>query len=216
LDASLTDERRGAGAFAALQACARSLDAPLLAAATNWQQVMPPLPGHLGYVGAVLAIPVLLSRRYGYAVHPASWTYQGLRTEETTPLTDPLLGRPGFPIRHHGAWARRIDKAAALASWPEAMQHLRPCDEPTADGGACGKCRKCIHTALSFCALGLPVPPAFGGRPPALEDLARFKMTPYSALALRDAIGAARQRGATDPWIALAEQRIADFEAQSN
>ncbi len=185
-------------------------------AATNWQEIAPKLPGYLGFFPPIVAAGLLHAPTYGGTVSASAYPYDSLALPlETNPLTDPLLGRPGFPVLHHGAFAHRIDKVAAVASWPVALKHLRPCDAPTVEGGACARCRKCVQTALAFCALGLPVPPSLGGAPPSIGDIERFEMTPYALLGLRDVLAAARSRNIGAPWLAAVEQRIAAADPMS-
>jgi FkbM family methyltransferase len=214
LDIALSARDQWNGALSGMSAMARSLGSPLLLAACNWQEVAPRLPGYLGYLVGPIATAILLSRTYGETVIPSYYPYDRLELPiESNPLTDPLLGRPGFPVRHHGAWAHRIDKVAAISCWAEALQHLRPCLTTTAEGSACGRCHKCIRTALLFAALDIPVPAALGGKLPAIADLEGLRMLPIGAIDLRDAVAAARRRGAGDAWIAVAERRIAEFGA---
>jgi hypothetical protein len=163
----------------------------------------------MGYFAPTVAVPVLLSHHYGYAVVPSSYSYDRLvLPQETNPISDPLLGRVGFPVRHHGAWARRIHKVAFIASWPEAIEHLRPCDAITRYGTACGRCRKCIQTALTFCSLGRPVPSALGGQIPSRSDIGGFQITPYARIGLQDAVTAARERGIDDAWVTIVARRL--------
>jgi len=212
LDVPLGDARRWAGVLASVQACARSLDRPLHEASTNWRELASELPGFLGYFLAAMATSMLLASRGGGVAMPSWLPYDRLQfPSETTPLTDPLLGRPGFPVRHHGAWARRIDKAAAVADWPEALRWMRPCDASRPDGTACGRCRKCIQTALTFCGLGLAVPSALGGVVPAVEDIERLEPTPYAIHGLAEAVAAAEARGLRAPWKDAAERLVAAF-----
>ncbi len=214
LDLAIDDEARFQGALAHVRPLAASLGRPLRLAATNWEAVMPALPGYVGYFIPTVAVQLLTSAGYGWIAAPSVYSYDRFAPSiENNALTDPLLGRPGLPIRHFGAWARRIDKVAAVAAWPEALEHLRPCDLALPDGRACTTCRKCVQTALLFLGLGLPVPRALGGRPPATEAVERFEMPPYALLALVDAADAARARGVDDPWVEVAERRIASYGA---
>ncbi|RAI45146.1 FkbM family methyltransferase [Rhodoplanes roseus] len=192
-----------------LRGCAESLGVPLIEVATNWNELAVRLPGYLGYFLPAVAA-ALLTDQYGGVAIPSSYGYDQLVLPlETNPLTDPLLGRPGFPVRHHGAEAHRIDKVEGIAGWPAAVRQLRPCDQTKPDGTACGRCRKCIHTALTFSALGHPVPESLGGVLPERTLIEQFPLTPYSTLALQEAVAAARRRGATAEWIAAVEERLA-------
>ena len=217
LDFKLSETKPWTGYSAMLGRAAHTLDMRLLFAATNWEEVMPQLPGYLGYFAPVVAVPILLSRQFGYAVISSAYPYHQLALpHESNPISDPLLGRPGFPIRHYGAWARRIDKVKAIAAWPELLDNFRPCAASTSDGMACGRCRKCIPTALLFCGLGLPVPQVLGGRTPALEEIERILITPYSMPAYNEAVAAAEERGADEPWLAIIKRRIIAYGRQSS
>lgn len=210
LEVALGDAARWDGLMAGLHACARSLDRPAVTAATNWEEIARTCPGYLGYHLPVMAVLALLSRGAGWGAVPSSYSYAHLVLPlETNPLTDPMLGRPGFPLRQHGAWARRIEKAAAIAGWPEAVAHLRPCDTPRPDGTACGACRKCVHTAIMFAALGLPVPAALGGAAPSQAAIGALDVSVYARLSLTESLDAARARGCREPWVAAVEGRLA-------
>ncbi|MDC7986197.1 hypothetical protein PQJ75_20905, partial [Rhodoplanes sp. TEM] len=208
LDIALADAGRWAGALAGMRSCAQSLGVPLVEAATNWQEVAPGRPGHLGYFAPVIAVPLLLSGHAAVAM-PSAYPYVALDLpHETNPISDPLLGRPGFPVRHHGAWMRRIDKADAIAGWPEGVAALRSCVDPGPDGGPCRRCRKCLQTALLFAALGHPVPASLGGAVPAPEAIEGLEDNPYTLVALDDAVRTARGRGLAAAWIDAAERRL--------
>jgi hypothetical protein len=210
LDVPLDDAARWAGLAAGAAACAQALGRPLLHAATNWEEVTQHRPGYLGYHLPVMAILALASRGFGWGAVPSSWSYAHLVLPlETNPLTDPMLGRPGFPLRQHGAWARRIDKVAALAGWPPALHHLRPCDAPAADGTACRRCRKCLHSALMFAALGHAVPGALGGAIPEPAAIRAIDVTPYARQSLAEVLDAARARGIAGAWVDAVAERLA-------
>lgn len=212
LDVALDDAPRFAGVLSRVRAIARTLELPTFVAATNWQAVAPGRPGYVGYLAPTIAIPILMSRPYGRLVIPSDCPFDRLIFPyESNPLTEPMLGRPGFPTHAYGGWARRIDKVEALTSWPAALLHLRPCDKTTSSGAACGACRKCVQTAMLFLGLGQPVPPALGGRAPSIESIESLVMTPYAAMAISDAVDSARTRGVDGPWIYAAERRLAEF-----
>ncbi|MBL8837287.1 MAG: hypothetical protein JNL66_13630 [Alphaproteobacteria bacterium] len=210
LEVGLADDGRWDGMVKGVAACARALDRPFIAASTNWEECAVRRPGYLGYHLPIVAALALVSRGFGWGAVPSSYSYAHLTVPlETNPLTDPMLGRPGFPLRQHGAWARRIEKVAAIAAWPEAVRHLRPCDAIRPDGTACGRCRKCVHSALMFAALGHAVPDALGGRIPSPEQIAGIDVTPYARLSLTEVLAAARGRGCAEPWVAAVEARLA-------
>lgn len=214
LDIAITSTEQWLATLARLRECARSIDVALHEVHTNWEEIARDLPGYLGYFLPVIAACLLMAPRHAAIAATSSYPYDHLTFPlETNPITDPLLGRPGCPVYHVGAAAHRIDKVAAIAAWPEALLHLRPCNSSLADGRACGRCRKCIQTAMAFLGLGLPVPPALGGRPPAIDDIANFQMTPYARLGLRDAVSSARRLGIKGAWISAAEHRLGNVAA---
>lgn len=215
LEIPVADEMRWRNTFARLRVFADDLGVPMLPAATNWQDFAGTLPGYLGFFLPVVATGLLHGQFGGLAI-PSSYPYAALALPlETNPVTDPLLGRSGFPVRHHGAEARRIEKVAAVAGWAPAESSLRPCDAPPLAGGACGHCRKCVQTALAYCALGLSVPPSLGGAPPSTGDIAGFPMSPYARLALRDVVATARRRGGGGDWLQAVERRLEEAEPPS-
>ena len=215
LDLPLDDDPRFEGAMACARAMSGWLRCPVHVTSTNWEAVMPALSGYVGYFMPTVAAQLLMSRAGGAIAVPSGYAYDRLTPSvEINPVSDHLLGRPGFPVRHFGAWARRIDKVAAVAAHPAALEHLRPCDMTRADGRACGACRKCVQTMMLFRGLGLPVPSALGGRAPTAQEVEAFPMSPYALTALMEAVEAARAHGVTDPWVDAAERRIAAYGAE--
>jgi hypothetical protein len=72
----------------------------------------------------------------------------------SNPFTDVLLGSQTFQIIHDGD-AHRMGKVAGVAVWPEARRFLRVCWAGPRNDRNCGRCRKCLGTAMAFRALGL-------------------------------------------------------------
>ncbi|HWP59923.1 MAG TPA: class I SAM-dependent methyltransferase [Candidatus Acidoferrales bacterium] len=79
----------------------------------------------------------------------------------STPLTDHLLSSRSFEIVHDGAGFSRSEKVRVLAGWPEALRHLRVCWEGGQLDRNCGRCEKCIRTALNFRVNGMSLPESF-------------------------------------------------------
>lgn len=82
------------------------------------------------------------------------------------PLNNPLLGSRCFSVRDDGGESLRYEKLRFLSDWPEAMRHLRVCFQNPRSHENCCLCTKCLCTILSFRAVGLKQPPAFGLVPP--------------------------------------------------
>ena len=99
----------------------------------------------------------LLARRFDAALIPNSEPYsEPLTAWGSTPLTDPFLSSRHFPVIDDGGEASRIDKIELIATWPEALQHLRVCYENQGSDANCCRCEKCIRSVLSFRIAGLP------------------------------------------------------------
>ncbi len=215
LEIPLADTLRWRNTLARLPAFADDLGVPMLPGATNWQEFVGGLPGYLGFFLPVVATGLLHGNFGGVAI-PSSYPYTALELPlETNPVTDPLLGRPGYPVWHHGAEARRLEKVRAIAGWAPAEANLRPCAATTLAGGACGHCHKCVPTALAYCALGLAVPRALGGAPPSTDDIAGFSVTHYARLNLRDVVATARRRRTGGEWLRAVERRLEEAEPPS-
>ena len=88
----------------------------------------------------------------------------------SNPATNPLLGSPYFPTQTMGFACTRVDKAALVGSVEPLRGTVRVCWEGGVSSGSnCGRCEKCIRTALCFAAAGFPNVPALRGA--SLADL---------------------------------------------
>lgn len=163
--------------------------------------------------GAALAACLhLLRPGHERGVIAASHTHDTLRFPwGSNPRTDPLLGTQGFPIVYDGIEASRSQKARALSAWPVATARLRVCWQgPTKDRN-CGRCVRCIGTALCFAVEGADVPEVLGVasleegvarlRELAIPDAARSRLTELAEVA--------HARGVTGPWLDALEAVVA-------
>ena len=104
----------------------------------------------------------LLAGRFGSTLIPNNVSYRWLgRIWGSHPVSDPLLGSRSFEVFDDGAEYNRPGKVELLASWPEAMRHLRVCFENPDSHANCCRCEKCIRTILAFRTTGCGLPPAF-------------------------------------------------------
>lgn len=85
------------------------------------------------------------------------------------PTTDPLLGSGRFEVVHHGAGLERSDKLRDLAGWPALLPTLRVCNIARRTRRNCGRCEKCLRTALASQSVGLE--PVGGLRAPTVADV---------------------------------------------
>ena len=99
--------------------------------------------------GAALAsMALLLAGHVGRVLVPSSDASP--RGRETAWGSDPILVESwscrSVEIVYDDSGAKRIDKIAALANFPLALEHLRVCWLNDVPGGNCGVCEKCVRT----------------------------------------------------------------------
>jgi hypothetical protein len=155
---------------------------------------------------------MLLGRRFRYGLIPATYGYAGLVLPwGSNPLTDPLLSSAAFRIVHDGAAFGRGAKLSLVSHWPEAVESLRVCWKARRRDENCGRCAKCVLTALGFRIRGLDVPPSLSA---GAGDVASIRgMGPLDANELRDLhalLEASRARGIAAPWLPALERCARD------
>lgn len=188
-----TFEANAAARYAKLRAGAATLldsvGVPLIEVESNFRS----LPqfwksSHATQLASGLA---LFGRRFSGAMIANSVAYDHLDRPSprlgSHPLTDPFLSSERFQIADDGGTFRRWEKAAVLGAWPEAMRHLQVCFSANGEIGNCGRCEKCIRTAIAFRIAGVDPP-----------DGLPTRLTPRSMRHLRISVG-----GATASWTDL-------------
>ena len=189
-----------------------SLDVPLILMRTNVRTIFP--DWELSHGTAVAAALTLLSRKFSTGLIPSTGTYHlPLIPWGSTPLTDPMLGSRNFEIFHDGAGASRLEKIRLLCNWPEGMKRLRFCFANTPPDGNCGRCMKCILTALEFRCAG--VEPGCFAEPVTdemiLEALDRYEPNPFGDFYFHEVLEAALAEGRTDAWVPKLKSAMAAF-----
>ena len=190
-----------------------SLDVPLIHMRTNVRTIFP--DWELSHGAAVAAALTLLSRKFSTGLIPSTGTYHlPLIPWGSTPLTDPMLGSRNFEIFHDGAGASRLEKIRLLCNWPEGMNRLRFCFANTPPDGNCGRCMKCILTALEFRCAG--VEPGCFAEPVTdemiLEALDRYEPNPFGDFYFHEVLETALAEGRTDAWVSKLKSAMAAFE----
>ena len=136
---------------------------PLLRLTSNWREIMDDL--HISWEDShgtsLIACLSLFQNGFGVGLLASSLEYDPMIPYGSSPLTDPLLASDRFRIVHDGAHVRRLHKLPVIATWPDAMDHLRVCWERPELAGNCCECEKCLRTMLGFRAMGMPLPGAF-------------------------------------------------------
>jgi hypothetical protein len=136
---------------------------PLIRLATNWRQIMRDLQitWEDGHGSGLISCLSLFQNGFGRGLLASTLEYLPLIAWGSSPLTDPLLSSDRFPVVHDGAHVPRPRKLPMLATWPEALDHMRVCWERPELAGNCCECEKCIRTMLCFRVNGMELPASF-------------------------------------------------------
>jgi hypothetical protein len=89
-----------------------------------------------------------LVRRFYIAPPGAVWPFEG-----THPDLDPLWSTESLDVVHEPC-PDRFEKTRAIAGVPAVLEALHVCSERRGDPGNCGRCAKCVVTALALDASG--------------------------------------------------------------
>ena len=141
--------------------------------------------------------------------------YEALRLPwGSNPVTDPMLGSAAFPIVHDGCDLARWEKAELVADWPEAGKYLRVCWEGDRLDRNCGRCMRCVGTAIGFAAVGKPIPESIPVDSPieAVQRLQKLDPDRIQRAHYENMIAVAQKRGITADWVAALAATIRDNE----
>ena len=115
----------------------------------NWER---------NYHGSALAaIGLSLSKRLAYVCIPSAFSYNHLVAHGSTPLVDEMYSTERLRILHDGAEVTRAEKVARILEWDKelVLSHLRVCVMNSGGAFNCGRCYKCVRTAVPLKALGV-------------------------------------------------------------
>lgn len=128
------------------------------------------------YHGAALAtVAHLFGPTFGRWLIPATTTYTRLYALGSHPLLDPRWSSECVEIVHDGADATRVEKLRKISKHEAPRRHLRVCWENRNGDYNCGRCEKCLRTAVAARAAG--VSDHFATlRAPRLHEIARVKL----------------------------------------
>jgi hypothetical protein len=122
---------------------------------TNIRSVFP-LSWSWYYHGAGLSsIGLSLAAGFSRILIPSTHSFRHLLPWGSHPLLDPLWSTETMEIVHDGCEVTRVEKTAAVARDPYALERLRVCLRNNAALGNCGRCKKCIRTMVTLSAMGL-------------------------------------------------------------
>ncbi len=99
----------------------------------------------------------LFNHRYATGILASTIPYKMLYPFGSNAITDRLLGSDHFKIVHDGAEFDRFEKLQYLSGFQKALPHLRFCYLDRTPHENCGKCQKCVITAILMIALALPL-----------------------------------------------------------
>ena len=116
----------------------------------------------------VAATLSLFNHRFGSGLIASTIPYRMLYPFGSNAITDRLMGSDGFSIIHDGAEMDRLAKLRYLAGFPDATRHLRFCFVNPDSHENCGRCDKCITTAILMTVAGIPL--SCFRDPPGRED----------------------------------------------
>ncbi len=192
----------------AAQAILASIDVPLLRMSTNLRELV--TPWHDTHGACLAACLHLLGGGFREGVVASSHSADTLRFPwGSNPLTDPLLSSDAFTLRYDAVEYDRMDKAWGIRDWTEAMTHLRVCFQRDREVLNCGRCVRCVGTALCFAAKGVEPPKALCVGP-LVEALRRLRDTDVDPVALQrlsEMLHEARTSGRAREW----GDALADF-----
>ena len=108
------------------------------------------------YVGSALAtVAMLMADRFRLVYVPATHTYGDLFPYGTHPLVEPLWLTDSVELRLHGCDVPRPAKIARIARSQLALDTLRVCWHNPGGVYNCGRCRKCVLTAVALRSIGM-------------------------------------------------------------
>jgi hypothetical protein len=92
-----------------------------------------------------------------FACIPSAFSYNHLIAHGSTPLVDEMYSTERLQIIHDGAEVTRATKVARIIEWDRdlVLAHLRVCLLNSGGPSNCGRCRKCVRTAVPLRVLGV-------------------------------------------------------------
>lgn len=175
---------------------------------TNLRSLFP-LHWERYYFGSALAaIASTLAGGLSYVCIPSSFTYRHQVPHGSSPLVDDRFSTPSIRIVHDGGEASRAMKTARIVEWaPElVLENLRVCILNSGGDFNCGRCYKCVRTAVALEALGVR------GRMTSFRDAStehwdRVMLDDHPVLTAEN-LELARERGANPALVARLERVV--------
>lgn len=116
---------------------------------TNWEKY--------DHGSALASIALCLSPILGFMCIPSAFSYRHLVPHGSSPLTDEMFSTDRMYIFHDGSEVTRAEKVESIVNWNKdlALRYLRVCLGNFGGAYNCGRCRKCVRTAIPLHVLGV-------------------------------------------------------------
>jgi hypothetical protein len=160
---------------------------------------------------ALAAVLHLLSKNCSSGLIASSHVYERLRFPwGSNPVTDHLLSSKTFSIVYDSADLNRIEKAKTILDWEEGMRQLRVCWIGENKDRNCGKCVRCVGTALCFASLPARIPESLpiGSLDQAINNLSYRELKPAAVAQLIEIRNYAVGAKVSGSWLHALERRI--------
>jgi hypothetical protein len=160
------------------------------------------------YLGSALAaVALALPFRLGYVCIPSAFSYNHLIAHGSTPLLDEMYSTERLSLIHDGSEVTRASKVAKMIEWDRdlVLARLRVCWLNAGGAFNCGKCRKCVRTAVPLRVLGVWQHAQF--RDKSTDHWERVIGADHPIFA-EENLQFARERGADSELIALLERVV--------
>lgn len=116
---------------------------------TNWEKY--------DHGSALASIGLCLSPILGYMCIPSAFSYRHLVSHGSSPLTDEMFSTDRMYIFHDGSEVTRAEKVESIVKWNKdlSLRYLRVCLGNFGGAYNCGRCRKCVRTAIPLHVMGV-------------------------------------------------------------
>ena len=111
------------------------------------------LPYEDFFFGAGLSATALsLADGFNYVCIPSGFSYNHMVPHGSSHLVDEMYSTEKLTVVHDGAEANRAEKLAQIVEWNRrlVLDNLRVCHWNRGGDYNCGKCKKCVRTAISL------------------------------------------------------------------
>jgi hypothetical protein len=177
-----------------------SIGVPLIPISTNLRELVG--TWHDTHGACLAACLHLLGGGYCEGVIASSHSAETLRFPwGSNPLTDPLLSSESFDVHYDAVEFDRMDKAEGIRDWDEAMARVSVCWEGEL-GQNCGRCIRCVGTALCFAAKGVEPPKVLsvGSLVAGIRELRDSRIGRMPVERLDEILREARATGRASEW----------------